>query len=148
MMIKTLRNAGAAIAALLALTSSAFGAGFGGYPIGAVPIAVSATGTTLATAATLPAAPGQTTYICGFSIRAVATANAAGNATVTGTLGGTLNFTHFIPALSTAAAAAPLEPPLGSFCLPASAINTAIVVTSAAAGSGGVVSVTVWGFQL
>jgi hypothetical protein len=148
MMFKTIRNIGAAAAILAAAASPSLGAGFGGYPVGATPIAVSATGTTLATAATLPAVPGQTTYICGFSIRAVATANAAGNATVTGTMGGTLNFTHFIPALSTAAAAAPLEPPLGSLCLPASAINTTIVVTSAAAGSGGVVSVTVWGFQL
>jgi hypothetical protein len=147
-MIKTVRNLGAA-AILLALASSpSLGAGFGGYPIGAVPVAVSATGTTLATAATLPAVPGQTTYLCGFSIRATANANTVGNATVTGLLGGTLNFTQFIPQLSTAAAAAPLEPSVGPYCLPASAINTAIVVTSAAASTGGVVSVTVWGYQL
>jgi hypothetical protein len=147
-MIKTIRNTGAAAAILLALASPTLAAGFGGYPIGATPVSASATGTTLATAATLPAVPGQTTYICGFSIRAVATATTTGNATVTGTLGGTLNFTHFIPQISTAAAAAPLEPPLGPYCLPAIAINTTIVVTSAAPGSGGVVSVTVWGYQL
>jgi hypothetical protein len=139
---------GAAIAALLALASPAFGA-WSGFPVGATPIMVSATGTTLATSVTLPAVAGQTTYLCGFSIRANTTGTAStGNATVTGMLGGTLNFTQFTPLSTSTKGIELLEPSLGTYCLPASAANIAIVVTSAAAGAGGTVSVTAWGFQL
>jgi hypothetical protein len=147
-MIKTIRNVGAGIAILLALASQALAAGFGGYPIGATPIAASATGTTAATAATLPAVPGQTTYLCGFSIRANANAAITANVTVAGMLGGTLSFALYIPLNTSAIGIAPLEPTLGAYCLPASAANTPIVITSPAAGTGGVVSVSAWGYQL
>lgn len=116
------------------------------YPSGATAITISATGTTGATTATLAAVGGKTTYICGLSIRATATAAAVGNATVTGTVTGTLNFTQFSQAASTGMV--PLEPNLGSVCIPASTTNTAIAVISAAPGTGGVVSVTAWGYQL
>jgi hypothetical protein len=146
-MIKTIRI-GAAIASLLALTSPTFG-DFSAYPIGATPVSASATGTTLATSATLPAVPGQTTYLCGFSIRANNTGPAVtGNATVTGMLGGTLNFTQYTPSTAGTIGVAPLEPTLGPYCLPASAANTPIVVTSAPAGTGGIASVSAWGYQL
>lgn len=114
------------------------------YPAGATAITISATGTTGATTATLAATTGKTTYICGFSIRANATAAATGNATVTGTITGTLNFTQWT---------APLASGIGiveeqfSRCIPASATNTGIAVVSAAPGSGGTVSVSAWGFQ-
>ena len=115
------------------------------YPATAVPYSNSATGTTAATTATLAGASSVTTYICGFSIRANATAAATGNATITGTISGTLNFTQWT---------APLASGLGvteeifTPCLPASAANTSIAVVSAAPGSGGVVSVSVWGYKL
>ena len=86
-----------------------------------------------------------TTYICGYSIRANATAAATGNATVTGTITGTLNFTQWT---------APLASGLGitemifAPCIPASGTNQSIAVVSAAPGSGGVVSVTAWGYKL
>ena len=146
-MIKTIRNIGAGIAILFALASSAFGAS-AGYPIGATPITVSATGTTLATAVTLPAVAGQTTYLCGFSIRSTANVAAVGTATVAGTLGGTLNYTHWTGPVAGGGGLGILEPPFGPDCVPASATNVAIVVTSAAPGTGGTVSVTAWGFQL
>jgi hypothetical protein len=113
-------------------------------PVGATPVQATATGTTAATAATLPAAVGKITYICGFSIRANATAAATGEATVAGPAT-TMDFLQF-----TAPAASGIglvEPGLGS-CVPDAAANTAIVVTSAATGAGGVVSVSAWGFQL
>ena len=110
----------------------------------AVPITASATGTTAATTATLAAAVGKTTYICGFSMRSVATAAAAGNATVTGTITGTLNFTHGTGATPTVI---PNDQRFNP-CIPASATNTSIAVVSPAAGTGGVMSVTAWGFQL
>jgi hypothetical protein len=112
----------------------------------AVPITASATGTTGATTATLAGVASKTTYLCGFSIRATATAAAVGNATVTGTVTGTLNFSQFTQALATGMV--PLEPNIGSVCIPASATNTGIAVISAAPGTGGVVSVTAWGYQL
>jgi hypothetical protein len=115
------------------------------YPAAAVPITASATGTTLATAATLAAGATTTTYICGFSVRANATAAATANSTVAGTITGTLNFTQWT---------APLASGIGLTeqqfypCVPASAVNTTIVVTSAAPGAGGTVSVSAWGYRL
>lgn len=115
------------------------------YPSGATAQTASATGTTAATSATLTATSGKTTYVCGFSIRANATAAATGNATVANTITGTLNFTQWT---------APLATGIGTTeetfnpCVPASAVTTAIVITSAAPGSGGTVSVTAWGYQM
>lgn len=124
------------------VTQSAAGAA--GFPNAAVPITASATGTTAATTATLAAASGKFTYICGFDIGSTATAAAAGNATVTGPVTGTLNFemgTGVSPAVVHTTQT--FNP-----CVPSSAVNTAIAVVSAAPGTGGVISVTAWGFQL
>jgi hypothetical protein len=114
------------------------------YPIAAVPITASATGTTLATTATLAAVGGKTTYICGFSIRANATAAVTGNSTVSGTVTGTMNFTQW-----TAPNGAGLGVTEEVFqpCVPATGLGVTISVISAAAGGGGVVSVSAWGFQ-
>jgi hypothetical protein len=115
------------------------------YPVGAVPYTATATGTTGATTATLAGASSVTTYLCGFSIRANATAAATNNATVTGVITATLNFTQWT---------APLASGLGvteqifSPCIPASGTNQSIAVVSGAPGSGGVVSVTAWGYKL
>jgi hypothetical protein len=116
------------------------------YPAGATPITATATGTTAATTATLAGVAAKTTFLCGFSIRANATAAATGNATVTGTITGTLNFTQWTAPLASGIGIT--EPPIGSVCIPASAVNTGIAVVSAAPGSGGTVSVTAWGYQL
>lgn len=115
------------------------------YPTGAVPVTASATGTTGATTATLPASATKTTYLCGFSIRANATAAATGNATVTGLIAGTLNFTQWTAPLASGLGA--IEEHI-SLCIPGSAVNTGIAVISAAPGSGGTVSVSAWGYQL
>jgi hypothetical protein len=115
------------------------------YPAGSTAITASATGTTAATTATLAANASLHTWICGFSIRANATAAATGNATVTGTVTGTMNWTQWT---------APNASGLGvteevfSPCIESSAVNTGIAVISAAPGTGGVVSVSAWGFQL
>lgn len=115
------------------------------YPSGAVPVTASATGTTGATTATLAASALVKTYICGFSIRANATGAATANSTVTGTVTGTLNFTQWTAPLASGIG---LTEEAFSPCVPSSAINTGIAVISAAPGSGGVVSVSAWGFQL
>ncbi len=114
------------------------------YPVGAVPVTASTTGTTAATTATLPANASAKTWICGVQIGSTATAAAAGNATVTGVVGGTLNFT-----MGTGLSPAVVNTNIPfSPCLPSSAINTGIAVVSAAPGSGGVISVSAEGYQL
>ncbi len=116
------------------------------YPVGATPYTATATGTTGATTATLAASGGATTtYICGFSIRANATAAATGNATVTGVITATLNFTQWT---APNASGLGITEMIFAPCVPASASNTAIAVVSAAPGTGGVVSVTAWGYKL
>lgn len=115
------------------------------YPATAVPYTATNVGTTAATTATLAGAASVTTYICGFSIRANATAAATNNATVTGVITATLNFTQWT---------APLTSGLGitemifAPCIPASGTNQSIAVVSGAPGSGGTVSVTAWGYKL
>lgn len=120
------------------------GSGTAGFPAGATPVTSSATGTTGAVVATLPAAAGKTTYICGFN----ATGNEAATGaivavTVAGTISGSLNY--FI--------AHSVTPTLGNLnntftpCVPSSAVNTAITVTSAADAAGTNVAVTAWGYQ-
>lgn len=120
--------------------------GGAGYPAGSTPITISGTGTTGATTANLgtPSAS-YTIYICGFSIRANANAAVTGNATVTGTITGTLNFTQWT-AVNTTGLGVTEE--IFTPCIPASAANTQIAIISAAPSTGGVVSVTGWGFTL
>lgn len=97
--------------------------------------------------ATLPAAAAKTTYISGLSFTATgATAAASVTATVTGLAAGTLSFTFTAPAGATLACT-PLNisftPPL-----PASAVNTAVVVTLPSLGAGNTNAVaTAWGYQ-
>lgn len=131
--------------AVLSATNPIFQIPTSQYPSGAVPITISATGTTGATTATLAASASIKTYICGFSIRANATAAATANSTVTGTVTGTLNFTQWTAPLASGIG---LTEQVFMPCIPSSAINTGIAVISAAPGTGGVVSVTAWGYQL
>jgi hypothetical protein len=101
--------------------------------------------TTTGAVATLAGAASVTTYICGYSVRANATAAATTNIVVSGTVSTSLNFTQWV---------APLASGLGVSeqvfipCVPASAANTSIVVTGGAPGAGGVNSATAWGYKL
>jgi hypothetical protein len=94
------------------------------------PITASATGSTGAITATLPAVAGMTTYICGFYFTGTnaTAANTATTVTITGTIGGTMNFGF--PTLA-AAATVPNTLPLDEEfipCIAASAFNSAIAV--------------------
>ena len=85
--------------------------------------------------ATLAAAAGKLNYISGFDVTgAGATAASVIAVTVTGLAGGTQTFNLAIPA----GAAVGVNPLSIQFCppFPASAVNTAIVVTAAAFGAG------------
>lgn len=111
----------------------------------AVPVTATATGTTAATVATIPAVSGKTAFICGFTITADATALAVGTAVVSGTISGSLSYLQGISAVTSGAGnlTQSFNP-----CVPASAANTAIVVTSAAAGTGGNTIVNAQGYYL
>ena len=113
------------------------------YPC--TPITATNTGTTAAVAATLAAVAAKTTYLCGFSITATATAATAGNATVVGTVTGNLNFVMGVAATATSGAANTSQ--TFAPCVPATAANSAIQITSFAAGAGGIAAVSAWGFQ-
>ena len=115
------------------------------YVAGAQPATASATGTTAAITATLPGRAGMLTYLCGFSVRSAATSGVTGNVQVTGTIVGTMNFTHTTSVLTAGPGA---TDQVFTPCIPASAIATNIVIITPAPGSGGVVSATVWGFRL
>jgi hypothetical protein len=97
--------------------------------------------------ATLPGAPGLTTFISGFEITASgATAASCVNATVAGVVSGSLTYAFCAPAGVTAEAP-PLivnfNPPI-----PAASVNTAIVVTLPSLGAGNAnAAVVTHGFQ-
>lgn len=115
------------------------------------PITASATGSTGAITATLPAATGKTTYICGFYYTGTnaTAANPATTVTITGTIGGSLSFGF--PTLAAAAAVPNTIPIDEEFipCIAASAPSTAIAVNGPALGAGATLAtVSAWGFQL
>jgi hypothetical protein len=115
------------------------------------PITNTATGTTGAIAATLPAVPGKTTYLCGFYYVGTnaTTANTATSVTITGTIGGTMSYGF--PTLALGATIPNTIPLDEEFipCIAASASNTAIVVNGPALGAGATLTtVTAWGYYL
>lgn len=98
--------------------------------------------------ATLPAAAGKTTYICGFTITSAGSTGAAVvSPTITNTITGTLTFTYTSVAGATLANA-PLIVPFNP-CVPANAANTTIPVSMPSLGAGNTnTTVNAWGFQL
>lgn len=99
------------------------------------------TGTTGAVTGTLAGAASKTTFICGFDISATGGVASLGPITVTGLLGGT--FTYQLFSTATGVNFTKTYNP----CLQASAVNTAIVVTTTADGTATAVDVNVQGFQ-
>lgn len=119
------------------------------YPAGATALQSSSGNVAdAAAAATLNAAAGKTTYISGFQVTSGgATAASLKSVSVTGLLGGTATYTIGVVAgatLPNAHLIVTFNPPI-----PASAANTAIVVTVPALGAGNTnATVTAHGFQL
>jgi hypothetical protein len=107
-------------------------------PTGATQVAGSSGVVSAASAvATLTSAAARTAYITGFSVSGLgATAAAMATITITGLLGGTINFAYPVPA-GVGVAGPPMSVAFTT-PLPASAVNTNIVVTVASFGSGNV----------
>lgn len=117
-----------------------------GYPPGATPVSNAATGTTAGTTATLPAAAGKFTYICGFS---VSPGSATTAITINIVMTAASTFTLAVGAPVTAVGTTGLnQTQTFSPCVPGSAVNTTITVAAGALGTGGVnQDVNAWGFQ-
>jgi hypothetical protein len=113
----------------------------GAFPTAATPIAGNATGTTGAVVGTLAGTSAKTTYICDFDISAVGGTAAVGPIVVAGLLGGSKTYQ-----LSSSAAGVYLSKSFNP-CIPASAVNTAITITTTADGTATAVDVNSSGYQ-
>jgi hypothetical protein len=117
------------------------------YPAGAVPLnPATGIGTTGAASATLTPVSGHTAYICGYSIRANATAAVDVADTISGIVNGS-NVTHELW-VAPVASGLGVDEQIFTPCRPAYAVTTNIVVNSGAPGTGGNVTVDAWGFSL
>jgi hypothetical protein len=135
-----------AIACWLATSGAAFAQS---PPLGSgTQITASSGNVAAATAtATLPAAVGKVTYICGFSITSAGSTGAAVvSPTITNMITGTMTFTYASVAGVTLA-----NPPLivpFTPCLPAATPNTTIPVSMPSLGAGNTnATVSAWGYQ-
>jgi hypothetical protein len=131
------------LGAVLALLSAPALAQVAGtpYPFAATPITGNAAGSTSAVVGTLAGTAGKTTYICGFDVSAIGGTAAIGPITVAGLVGSSMVYQ-----LNSAASGVTLQKTFTP-CIPASAVNTAITVTTTADGTATAVDVNSWGYQ-
>lgn len=110
--------------------------------VSAAPISGNAAGSTGAVVGTLAGVAAKTTYICGFNVQAIGGTAAVGPITIAGLIGSSQVYQG-----SSSAAGGPVAS--GSFtpCIPASAVNTPITITTTADGTATAVDVNSWGFQ-
>jgi hypothetical protein len=111
------------------------------YPLAATAITGNAAGTTGAVVGTLAAAAAKTTYICGFNVSAIGGTAAVGPITIAGLITASMVYQ-----MSSTAAGATMGQTFTP-CIPASAVNTAITITTTADGTASAVNVNSWGYQ-
>lgn len=124
-----------------------------GYPLNSNPVVVSNTGAdTASLTAVLPATPGKTNFICGFSISGLG-ATAIGNVVATiGSLGSpntaaALSFQYSMPVGATV----PAVPVIVFFpppCIPGIGSNNPITLTVPGAAGNTTTSLNIWGYQM
>ncbi|CAN7374315.1 hypothetical protein LJR220_003337 [Bradyrhizobium sp. LjRoot220] len=113
----------------------------GSFPTGATAIQGNAAGTTGAVVGTLAANATKITYLCDFDVSGIGGTAALGPVTIAGLLGGSK-----IYQLSSSATGVTLSKSFNP-CIPASAINTAITITTTANGTATAVNVNSSGYQ-
>ena len=103
-----------------------------------------AAGSTAAVVGTLDAATGKTTFICGFNVQSIGGTATVGPITVAGLIGSSQVYQTDVNSATVGktVAAANFNP-----CIPASATNTAITITTRANGTATAVDVNSWGYQ-
>lgn len=114
------------------------------YPTGSTAITGNATGSTGAVVGTLAANATLKTYICGLAVSAIGGTATVGPITVAGLVGSSQ--VYQVP-VNSATNATVLGPFNFNPCIPSSAINTAITVTTTADGTATAVDVNSWGYQ-
>ena len=122
-------------------TSSPVVVSLNSLPVGATAITGNATGTTGAVVGTLAGVAGKTTYICGFSVSAIGGTAAVGPITIANTITASLVYE-----LASTAGGITLAQNFTP-CIPASAVNTGITITTTADGTATAVAVNSWGYQ-
>ena len=111
------------------------------FPAAATAITGNAAGTTGAVVGTLAGAASKTTYICGFDVSAIGGTAAVSPITIAGLVGGSMVYQ-----LSSSAAGETLSRTFTP-CIPASAANTPITITTTANGTATAVNVNSWGYR-
>lgn len=127
----------------LQATAAVIGEVAPGYSSAQTPFSQTASGTTAAVVLTIPANATKTNYLCGYTIDADATAAGVGSMTITGLLGGTQTRRQGFGAVAASTVTTGQE---FANCLKGSGTNTAIVITSAAAGTAGNTNVNAHGY--
>ena len=125
---------------LLCITGTTAPVGYGT----ATAITGNANGTTGAVVGTLAGVAGKTTYICGFTISSFGGTGDPGPVTVAGVVGSSMIFQM---SNESANAASTLQQNFNP-CVPASAANTAITITTTAAAGSTATNVVSFGYQL
>jgi hypothetical protein len=115
----------------------------GTLPNAATAIQGNATGSTGAVVGTLAAAAAKTTYLCDFDVSALGTASSVGPIVIAGLLGGSKTYQMGTLATGTQQLLSKNFNP----CLPGSAVNTAITITTTADASASAVDVNSSGYQ-
>lgn len=113
----------------------------GSEPASAIPITGNATGTTGAVVGTLAAVSGKTTNICGFNVSAIGGTAAVGPITIANLITASMVY-ELASSVAGNSVTQTFTP-----CIPASASNTAITITTTADGTASAVAVNSWGYQ-
>lgn len=112
------------------------------FPSGSLPAIGVGTGTTGAVSATIPAAPGRLSYLCGLDISAIGGTATIGPITIATLSGGVTVTLQVASSAGGTTISRTFQP-----CLPAAAINSAITVATTADGTATAVDVNLYGFQ-
>jgi len=111
-----------------------------------IPVRISgnAAGTTGAVVGTLTAAATKTAYICGFNVQAIGGTATVGPITIAGLIGSSMIYQTDVNSATVGktVAQAAFNP-----CIPASAVNTNITVSTTANGTATAVDVNSWGYR-
>lgn len=112
-----------------------------GYPPNSVAASASATGTTTGETATIShsATAARLTYVCG-ALFSAAAGTAGGNATITGLVGGTLNFALGVGTVNVPVSFSP--------CMPATATSQDVAAVEPTMAGTTFTAVSLWGYQL
>jgi hypothetical protein len=107
------------------------------------PITGNASGSVGAVVGTLANSATKFTYICGFNVQSIGGIASVGPITIAGLVGSSQVYQTGVNSTTTGQVATQTFTP----CIPSSAINTAITITTTADATATAVNVNSWGYQ-